>query len=148
MGRIVQIGETFCDTFSFTAENIKTFARLANDNNPLHLDDDYAAASRFGGLIASGTQPMSYFCAMLATHYSIDRQPLGLEFDVRLKKAVGVGDTVTMQWTVDEAVWKDKLGGDIVTLHGSAINQRGETALLGTATILVCPRSQPGTEPA
>jgi len=138
--RVVTIGETFSTTLSVEAESIKSFATLVNDLNPLHHDDAYAAQSRFGGLIASGTQPTAHFMALLATHYSTYAQPLGLEFDIKLKKAVYSGDTLTMTWRVVGAFWKASLNGDLTQLEGSVVNQRGETILLGKSTILVMPK--------
>ena len=138
--RIVTIGDTCSSTLALSAESIKSFAALVNDLNPLHHDDAYAALSRFGGLIASGTQPTAHFMALLATHFSRHAQPLGLEFDIKLKKAVYVGDTLTLTWRVLDAHWKESLNGDLAQLKGQMVNQRGETAVLGRATILVMPR--------
>lgn len=135
----MSIGETCSSTLALPAESIKSFATLVNDLNPLHHDDAYAAQSRFGGLIASGTQPTAHFMALLATHFSQSRQPLGLEFDIKLKRAVHAGDTLTLSWRVTAAYWKPSLNGDLATLDGEAVNQRGEVALLGRATILVMP---------
>lgn len=143
MGHLVQPGETFGDVVELTPESVKTFTTLARDLNPLHLDEAYAAQSRFGGLIASGTQPMAYFSALLATHYSKTAQPLGLEFHMKLKKAALATDTLHMQWRVVSADWKAKLGGDIVKLAGEVRNTAGEVLVHGEATILVCPKLAP-----
>jgi acyl dehydratase len=137
--RVVRIGETMSGTLALPAESIKSFATLVNDPNPLHHDEVYAAQSRFGGLIASGTQPTAHFMALVARHFSSYTQALGLEFDVKLKKAVHAGDTLTLCWRVTDAYWKPSLNGDLVTLEGNAVNQRGEVALIGHATILAMP---------
>lgn len=149
--RVVTIGETFSATLALSAESIKSFATEVNDLNPLHHDDAYAAQSRFGGLIASGTQPTAHFMAMLATHFSQYAQPLGLEFDMKLKKAAHANDTLTMTWRITDAWWKPSLNGDLVQLGGEVRNQRGELAVIGRATILVMPRDfaalvSPGTD--
>jgi acyl dehydratase len=78
--------------------------------------------------------------ALLATHYSQYAQPLGLEFDIKLKKAVHAQDTLTMTWRVRDAWWKPSLNGDLTQLDGSVVNQHGETVLLGASTILVMPK--------
>jgi acyl dehydratase len=142
--RVVTIGETFSSTLVLSAESVKSFASLVNDFNPLHHDDAYAAQSRFGGLIASGTQPTAHFMALLATHFSAYAQPLGLEFDIKLKKAVYAHDTLINTWRVRDAYWKPSLNGDLTQLDGSVVNQHGETVLLGQSTILVMPK--PGGE--
>ena len=146
--RVVAIGETFGATLALSAASIKAFATEVNDLNPLHHDDAYAAQSRFGGLIASGTQPTAHFMALLATHFSQYAQPLGLEFDMKLKKAVHANDTLTMTWRVVDAWWKPALNGDLVQLSGEVLNQRGETAVTGRATILVMPRADSPTTTA
>ncbi|TDN68297.1 MaoC family dehydratase [Paraburkholderia sp. BL10I2N1] len=140
--RVVTIGETFNTTLSLSADSVKSFATLVNDLNPLHHDDAYAAQSRFGGLIASGTQPSAHFMALLATHFSTYAQPLGLEFDIKLKKAVHANDTLTINWRVRDAWWKPSLKGDLTQLDGNVVNQRGETVLIGTSTILVMPKPE------
>ncbi|SDF80389.1 Acyl dehydratase [Paraburkholderia phenazinium] len=143
--RVVTIGESFSSMLTLSPDSVKSFATLVNDLNPLHHDEGYAAQSRFGGLIASGTQPTAHFMALLATHFAQYAQPLGLEFDIKLKKAVHATDTLTMTWRIRDAWWKPSLNGDLTQLDGSVVNQRGETVLLGAATILVMPKQADGT---
>jgi acyl dehydratase len=140
--RIVTIGESFEATLALPSDSIKHFATLVNDLNPLHHDDAYARASRFGSLIASGTQPTAHLMAMLAAHFSVNAQPLGLEFGIRLTRAVKAGDTLTMRWQVTEAKWKASLNGDLVKLEGGAVNQLGETVMKASATIVVMPKER------
>jgi acyl dehydratase len=138
--RLVRIGECLTDTLTLLPGSIKSFATLVNDRNPLHHDEAYAKASRFGSLIASGTQPTAYLMAMLATHFSVDAQPLGLEFGIRLTRAVKAHDVLSMSWKVVSARWKPSLNGDLVKLEGEALNQHGETVVKATATIVVMPK--------
>jgi acyl dehydratase len=140
--RVVKIGETFSDTLALSPATVKSFATLVNDMNPLHHDDAYAAQSRFGGLIASGTQPTAHFMALLATHFSQYAQPLGLEFDMKLKRAAHAHDVITFEWQVVAAHWKASLNGDLVKLDGTAKNQHGDTLIVGHSTILVMPKPE------
>jgi predicted Fe-S protein YdhL (DUF1289 family) len=137
--RVVTLGESFEKTLELPPDSIRHFATLVDDTNPLHHDDAYARASRFGTLIASGTQPTAHLMALLASHFSRYAQPLGLEFGIRLTRAVKAHDTLTLRWRVIEAKWKASLGGDLVKLEGDAINQFGETVMKATATIVVMP---------
>ena len=134
------IGERIEATLALPPDSIKSFATLVNDMNPLHHDDAYARASRFGSLIASGTQPTAHLMAMLATHFSQYAQPLGLEFGIKLTRAVKANDVLAMSWQVTGAKWKASLNGDLVTLEGEARNQHGETVLKASATIVVMPK--------
>ena len=48
------VGDTaeFCKTFS--AADVRLFADLTGDYNPIHLDEDYAKKTRFGRCIVHG----------------------------------------------------------------------------------------------
>jgi predicted Fe-S protein YdhL (DUF1289 family) len=138
--RVVCVGEQMEATLELPADSIKSFATLVNDQNPLHHNDTYAEASQFGSLIASGTQPTAHLMAVLATHFSAYAQPLGLEFGIKLVRAVKVNDVLKMRWLVTDAHWKASLNGDLVKLEGEALNQLGEAVIKATATIVVMPR--------
>ncbi|SAK88514.1 dehydratase [Caballeronia arationis] len=138
--RVVSIGERFTATLTLPPDSIRSFATLVNDLNPLHHDETYAEASRFGSLIASGTQPTAHMMAMLATHFSQYAQPLGLEFGIKLTRAVKANDVLAMSWQVTDAKWKASLKGDLVTLEGEARNQHGELVMKASATIVVMPK--------
>ncbi|NDG04769.1 MAG: enoyl-CoA hydratase, partial [Alphaproteobacteria bacterium] len=48
------IGQTASLTRRLTRADIALFAAMSGDVNPAHLDDDYAATTRFHGVIAHG----------------------------------------------------------------------------------------------
>lgn len=137
MPRNAHIGETFGRTATIGADDIRRFAAVVEDFNPLHHDAAYAERSRFGALTASGTHTASLLMALTATHYSRRAQPLGLDFTLKFRKAVKAGDTLAMRWTVTRIEYKPSLGGELVSLTGEAINQHGEVALSATALLLV-----------
>ncbi|MGH7756512.1 MAG: MaoC family dehydratase, partial [Vulcanimicrobiaceae bacterium] len=93
-GPLATVGERFDQSVTFTRDSIVAFATAVADFNPMHHDEVYAAGTRFGGLIASGTQTMSIFAAMVPTHFaragSAKIGGVGLEFSFRLLEAVRV----------------------------------------------------------
>ncbi|MCK9917492.1 MaoC family dehydratase [Microbacteriaceae bacterium K1510] len=131
------IGESFTKTFVFDSEGITTFATMAGDMNPLHHDREIAEASRFKSLIASGTQTSSVMLGALATYVSARASAVGLEFSVRLKKAIRAGETTKLTWTISSIEEKTSLSGDIVVFEGTLYNQEGVAALSATALNLV-----------
>lgn len=49
------------------AWNVQAFARLTGDYNPLHFDEDFAAATRFGRLVVQGGLTTGLLHALVAT---------------------------------------------------------------------------------
>ncbi|NNL97635.1 MAG: hypothetical protein HKO63_05465 [Acidimicrobiia bacterium] len=48
------VGATHEESVRFTQEQFDTFARLSGDDNPIHVDPDFAVATHFGGTVAHG----------------------------------------------------------------------------------------------
>ena len=64
----IRIGEkTDLGRHTFTAEEIKSFARRF-DPQPFHLDEDAAARTHFGGLVASGWHTGSVCIRLIVQH--------------------------------------------------------------------------------
>lgn len=50
-----------------TDSDVVCFAQISGDNNPIHLSDEYASKTRFGGRIAHGLYVASLISAVLGT---------------------------------------------------------------------------------
>lgn len=48
------IGQTASRTLAVTPESVRLYARITGDRNPLHFDEDFAAGTPFGRLVAHG----------------------------------------------------------------------------------------------
>lgn len=132
----IRVGEHIVEQQVLTVEEIDRFATLCGDMNPLHHDEDYARQTRFGGVIACGPQVTALMMGMTATYFSREGAMLGLEFTFRFRKAVKAGERITMDWEILSSVYKASLGGEIVSLQGTATNPRGEIVLEGQGKIL------------
>jgi len=115
-----------------TPEDIRAFADLGGDRNPVHVDASFAAKTRFGRPIAHGMWGATLISAVLGTQLP-GPGTIYLGQTLTFRAPVYPGDTVTAVVTVKD-VREDK---PIVTLETVCHNQRGERILEGEAVVLV-----------
>ena len=126
VGDAAEIRKTIAD------EDVRAFAELTGDRNPVHLDEEYAASTRFGRRIAHGMLGASLISAVLANELP-GRGTVYLSQTLKFTAPVFLGDTVTARVTVKH-VREDK---PVVTLETFCTNQRGERVVEGGAVVLV-----------
>ncbi len=126
------IGEKASLSHTVSASDVAEFARISGDHNPVHLDDEYARTTRFGGRIAHGMLTAGFISAVLGTKLP---GPGGIYLNQTLKftAPVRIGDTITA--TAEVTAYRDDKR--IVTLKTDCINQRGELVLSGEAVLLM-----------
>ena len=128
----LQVGETASLSKMITDEDVRAFAQVTGDYNPVHLDDDFAQKTRFGRRIAHGMLSASLISAVLANQLP-GQGTVYLSQTLQFVAPVYLGDTVTARVTVTR-VREDK---PIVMLETVCINQRDETLIKGEAVVLV-----------
>jgi 3-hydroxybutyryl-CoA dehydratase len=65
--REIQIGDSVEETRVVSSEMIAAYAQLSGDDNPIHLDADYAATTPFGRPIAHGPIALALAAGILGT---------------------------------------------------------------------------------
>ena len=128
----LQPGERASRTTPITDEMIRRFAELTGDTNPVHLDDAYAAGTRFGRRIAHGMIAAGLISAALANDLP-GPGTVYLSQTLQFKAPVYPGDTLTTTVEV-KSVRPDK---PIVTLITVCRNQHEKVVLEGEAVVLV-----------
>ena len=92
--------ERFSSEITLTPELVRAYAQAAGDDNPVHHDEQFAASTRFGRLIASGTHTTALLLGLTAAHFSKQGAMLGLEFWVRFRQPVYADQTIRLEWLV------------------------------------------------
>ncbi len=124
----MNVGDTAQRTRTVTRDDIDLFTRLTGDRNPLHYDEDLAAASRFGGIVVQGGVTSGLLNAVVAEDLP-GPGTVFLHVDWSFRAAVRPGDTITAEVRVLE-LRADK---PITTLATVITNQDGVVVLEGTA---------------
>lgn len=115
----------------FTMEDVRQFAGLSGDNNPLHVDEAYAGKGRFGRCVVHGILVSGLISGVLGTRLPGEGS-IYLEQNLSFRKPVYVGDTVTARVRVTGIRTEKK----IIALETNVYDQKGECVVMGSAKIL------------
>ena len=125
------VGMTATYTKTVSEDDIKLFAILSGDTNPIHLDEEYAKTTPFGGCIAHGAMCAVIISAAVATKFPGPGSIYAGQ-EMRFKKPVRPGDTLAVHLELLEK----KRRGNIVLINNEIKNQNGETVFLGVSTVV------------
>lgn len=132
--RMPKVGETASLTLTITDEMVRRFAELSGDCNPVHLDDAYAAKTRFKRRIAHGMLVSSTFSKLAGMHLP-GPGTIIVSQETRYKAPCYIGDTVTAQLKI-VSVREDK---PIIKIENSIHNQNGDLLTEGDAILFYDP---------
>ena len=126
----LEIGQTASYEKTLTEREIILFAAASGDTNPLHMDEEYASSTPFGGRIAHGIWTASLISAAIA---NVMPGPGSIYLGQTLKfsRPVKIGDTITIQLEVTEKNEKRKR----VSIQCSGSNQEGKQIISGVAEV-------------
>ena len=127
----IAVGDSASIERTLTAEDIQLFAVLSGDVNPQHLDPEFAASTRFHGVIAHGMWGGALISAVLGTRLP-GPGTVYLGQTLQFRHPVRVGDTLTVRVEVKTRDVQRKL----LTLACSCCNQEGDLVIAGEATVL------------
>ena len=135
----VAVGDTFGTAVTVTEAHLAAAAGMFGDFNPLHVDEEFAKKSRFGGRILHGPFTAALVTAPVGMYFS-GTAIAYLEHRCRFVAPVRPGDTLRTDWKIVEKLDKPKHRGGICLLEGTATNQKGEKVVDAEGRILVASR--------
>ena len=112
-------------TRTITSDGINAYRVASGDNNPIHYDDEFAAATQFGGVIAHGMLTLALVAEMMAAAYGGHWLQSG-SLKVRFRGAAYPGDRLETVGSVTDAT----------------ITQDGTTVKCGVAVVNADTRAQ------
>lgn len=126
----LNVGDTASRSKTTTDADIRTFADLTGDHNPIHVDDEFASQTMFGKRIAHGMLSASLISAVLANDLP-GQGSIYLGQTLKFKAPVFIGDEITARVTVTSV----RDGKPIAKLETVCTNQRNEIVIEGEATV-------------
>lgn len=136
----VEPGEHFRYAMTLTETHLVLGAGLFGDINPLHVNEQFARRSRFGGRIAHGYLTSSFMAAALGMLFH-GTAAAYLEHACRFLAPVRPGDTLNAVWTLRSKQDKPRHDGGVVTFTGECSNQHGERVAEADAKMLILTRA-------
>jgi 3-hydroxybutyryl-CoA dehydratase len=97
----LSVGQSEEFTKTVTETEIEQFAEVSGDNNPVHLDADYAAGTMFKERIAHGMLSAGFISAVIGTKLP-GPGAIYMSQQMRFKAPVKIGDTVTARCTITD----------------------------------------------
>ncbi|MEE9446878.1 MAG: MaoC family dehydratase [Arenicellales bacterium] len=89
----LSIGMSDAYTRTITDEDIQLFAQVSGDNNPMHLDDEYAANTPFKQRIAHGMLSASFISTVVGTRLP-GPGSIYVNQTLKFRRPVKIGDEV------------------------------------------------------
>lgn len=103
----LEVGQTFTVDRLITAQDVQTFADVTGDDNPLHIDEEFAAATRFGKPIVHGVLLLGIISKVLGRDFP-GPGSVAVSISSKFVRPVPVGSTITVEVRVAEKLEKYK----------------------------------------
>ena len=114
-----------------SAADVEAFAEVSGDDNPLHLDEAYAATTPFKRRIAHGMLAGAYISAVLGAKMP-GPGAIYLSQSLRFRRPVKIGDAVTAKVTIQAL---DEKRGQATLATVCTVS--GKTVVDGEAVVMV-----------
>ncbi|WP_457651690.1 MaoC family dehydratase [Rhodocaloribacter sp.] len=103
----LQVGDSFSLQRVITAEEVRAFADLSGDDNPIHVDEEYARGTRFGKPIVHGVYLMGIVSKVLGRDFP-GHGSVAVSISCRFLRPVPVDSEVTVEVRVAEKLEKHR----------------------------------------
>lgn len=124
------VGQEYKMSRSFTQEDVRCFASLSSDYNPVHLDQEYGRNSIFKRNIVHGFLTGSLFSAIIGTKMPGEGS-IYLKQDMKFTKPVHIDEEITAVVKIIAIVMEKR----IIRLSTMLLKANGEVAIEGEALV-------------
>tara|TARA_R110000822_G_scaffold92723_4_gene213806 strand:+ start:4908 stop:5378 length:471 start_codon:yes stop_codon:yes gene_type:complete len=127
----IQVGDKAEVSHTVTERDLILFAEVSGDINPVHLDEDFAAATPFKGRIAHGMFSGALISAAIACEMP-GPGTIYIGQEMSFLRPVRLGDEIRIELEVIEKLPKNR-----ARIATRVFNQDGKQVVDGVATVMV-----------
>lgn len=125
---MLEVGQVATLDYTFYQEDFDRFAALSGDDNPIHIDPEFAAQSRFGRPVAHGMLLYGLISSVLSNNFPAVEP---LEQDLMFPNPTYAGETVTVRVAVIQVDPEERFA----RLETVIAKANGEIACQGEALV-------------
>lgn len=92
----IEVGDSYSTERFISAEDIETFADITGDDNPIHVDEEYAKNSRFGQRVVHGVFLLGLISKVLGRDFP-GHGSIAVGISCRFLRPVPVNSEVTVE---------------------------------------------------
>jgi acyl dehydratase len=130
MSEKLHLNQTFSTDFSFSQQDVADFARVTGDNNPVHLDEDFASKTIFKTRIMHGMLGACVFSKVFGTMFP-GEGTIYLSQSVNFLKPMYVDTKYNADFEVLEILEKNR-----ARISTSILSQEGKKVVVGEAVVM------------
>jgi acyl dehydratase len=132
MGKNIKVGDYAIIEKVFSSEEVKNYAIITGDSNPIHIDEEYANLTIFKKPIVHGLLVAGLFSALIATDLP-GEGAIYLGQNLKFRNPVFINEKVKAIIKITN-IRSDK---PIYTLSSICYKENGEIAIEGEAVVLL-----------
>ncbi|MDR2684098.1 MAG: MaoC family dehydratase [Prevotellaceae bacterium] len=127
---MLKIGDKYTYKFSYTQEDVELFARVTGDNNPIHLDKEYAKNTPFGKPIMHGFLSAAVFSKVFGTLFP-GEGTIYMSQEIKFRIPMFVDAEYTAEFEVISHLPEKHSG----VLSCKIVNSEGKECIIGEAQL-------------
>lgn len=127
----IKVGDTASVSKTFTAEDVANFAELSTDNNPIHLDKEYAEGTIFKKNIVHGILVSSLISSALGTKLP-GHGTIYMGQELKFLKPVYIGE----ECTAKVEVLSKRDDKQIIVLKTTVTTNNGQTEVISGQAVM------------
>ena len=128
----IEIGMQKSFKIFISEDRLDDFAKLSGDDNPLHMNEEYASSTSFKKRVCSGMFLSSFFSTLVGM-YLPGKHALHISQSLNFINPCFIGETITIEGKVIDKSPATK----IIKLETTITNESGKRIIDGKAQVIV-----------